>query len=178
MQSLVVRAEGDPLYLSPAIKEAIWSVDPALPITRIATMSELSSLSESRRTFALTVLGLFACAAVVLAALGLYGVVAGSVAERTREIGLRSALGATPGRVLAMVVRQGVLLTGVGVALGLLGAAASTQVLETLLFGVSPVDPATYAVVTGLLLTVAVLASWVPARRAAQVAPAVTLRVD
>jgi len=115
---------------------------------------------------------------LLLAATGIYGVLSGSVTERTREIGVRAALGASPAAILALVLRQGMKLAGIGVVIGLAGALASSRALTTLLFRVSERDPVTYAGVTGALLAVAAIACWIPARRAAQVDPAITLRAE
>jgi putative ABC transport system permease protein len=178
VQSLVVRTDGDPAALVPAVKSAIWSVDSAPPIARIATMEDLLASSEAQRRFALTVFTIFAVAALVLAALGLYGAIAGSVVERTREIGLRSALGAGRTRILSLVMRQGMTLAGLGVAIGLAGAAAATRALETLLYGVTALDPLTYGAVIVLLAGVCVAACGLPAWRAANVDPTTALRCE
>lgn len=176
--SVVARASGDATALAPAVREAIWSVDEDQPIVRIATLDELLAASAAERRFALTLFAAFALAALVLAAAGIYGVLSGSVAERTREIGVRSALGASRRAILAMVVRQGIALTGLGVVLGAAGALAASRGLAALLFGVSPLDPATYLGVTGLLAAVATAACAVPAWRATRVDPASTLRAE
>ncbi len=177
-QSLVVRTEGDPAALAPAIRRAVWSVDATSPIARVVTMRDLLRSSEASRRFALTVFGIFAAAALMLAALGLYGVIAGSVAERTREIGLRSALGATPAGILALVVGQGMRLAALGVAIGLVAAVATTRGLQSLLFGVTSVDPLTYAAVIAVLAVVCGAASWIPASRASRVDPIIALRCE
>jgi len=176
--SLVIRTHGDAAALAPAIKKAIWSVDKDLPIVRVATMGALLATSESQRRFAMIVFEAFALVALVLAATGIYGVLSGNVTERTREIGVRSALGASRGDILTLVVRQGMQLTGLGVAIGLIGAAAASRALITLLFGVSPLDPVTYFGVVTLAAAVSALACWVPAWRAARVDPSVTLRAE
>jgi putative ABC transport system permease protein len=178
VQSLVVRADGDAAALLPSIKSAVASVSSVPAITRVATMDELMAASEAERRFALTAFGMFAAAALVLAALGLYGVIAGRVAERTREIGLRSALGATPQKILELVLRQGMTLAGLGVAVGVLGAVAATQGLGSLLYEVTSLDPLTYGAVIVLMLAVAAAASWLPAARAARVDPTVALRAE
>lgn len=178
VQSLVVRTRGEPAALIPLVKRAVWSVDKDQPITRVATMTELVSRSAAERRFALVVFEVFAAAALALAAIGLYGVLSGSVAERMREIGVRCALGATRAQILLLVVREGMGLTLIGVAIGLAGAAAATRALVTLLFGVSRLDPMTYAGVIVLLAGVAAVASWIPASRAARVDPAITLRAE
>ena len=177
-QSLVARTAGDAAALAPSVRRAIWSVDSNQPIRRIATMGALIAASAAQRRFALIVIETFALAALVLAAVGMYGVVSGSVTERTREIGIRAALGATSGDIVARVVGGGVTLTVLGVAIGLVGAVAASRLLESLLFGVSRLDPVTYAGVAALLATVALFASWLPARRAARVDPSITLRAE
>ncbi len=178
VQSLVVRASGDPVLLAPAIRTAIWSVDKDPAIVRVATMRQLLDASEAQRHFALVLFEAFALVGLLLAATGIYGVLSGAVAERTREIGVRAALGASPGKILRMVVRQGMELTTIGIVIGLIGAAAASRALMTLLFGISALDPATYGGVIAVLLGVAVVACWVPARRAAHVDPAITLRAE
>jgi putative ABC transport system permease protein len=178
VQSLVVRTSGDPAALIPLVQQAIWSIDSVHPITRVATMESLLAASEAERRFALTVFALFAVAALVLAALGLYGMTAGGVAERTREIGLRAALGATPVEIGSLVVRHGMVLAGLGMLIGLAGAAVANRSLETLLYGVTPLDPVTYAAVIALLGGVSAAACWLPARRAARVDPVVALRAE
>jgi putative ABC transport system permease protein len=176
--ALVVRTRDDGTTLVPAIRNAIWSVDKDQPIVRVATMQNLLAASESQRRFALIVFEVFALVALVLAATAIYGVLAGSVTERLREIGVRSALGASRGDIVALVVRQGLSLTGLGVLIGLIGAAFATQALVTLLFGISPLDPVTYSGVIALLIAVSGLASWVPAWRAARVDPSIILRSE
>ena len=175
--SLVVRTRGD-ASLAPAIKSAIWSVDKDQPVVRVAAMDDLLAASAAQRHFVLILFQAFALVALVLAATGIYGVLAGSVTERTREIGVRAALGATRGDIVALVVRQGMVLTGFGIVIGLSGAMAASQALVTLLFGVSRLDPVTYLGVIALLGGVAVIACWAPAWRAAQVDPAITLRAE
>jgi putative ABC transport system permease protein len=176
--SLVLRVQGDAVALAPSIKQAIWSVDKDQPIVRVATMDDLVARSAAERRFALIVFEAFAIVALVLAATGIYGVLSGSVNERTREIGVRVALGASPSGILALIVRQGMTLTGIGIVIGLSGAVIASRALVTLLFGVSRLDPVTYFGVVGLMAVVSVIACWVPAWRAAQVDPAVTLRAE
>jgi putative ABC transport system permease protein len=176
--SLVVRTYGDAAALVPAIKNAIWSVSAIPAVARVATMDDLIAASEAERRFVLKLFGVFAAAALVLAALGLYGIIAGSVAERTREIGLRAALGATPEQIRRQVVRRGMMLGGLGVVIGLVGAAAATRGLESLLYGVTSLDPLTYGAVITVVAVVAVAASWLPAARAARVDPTVALRTE
>ena len=176
--SLVVRTRGDAAALAPAIRQAVWSVDRDQPIVRVATMSELLAASAAERRFALILFEAFALAALVLAAAGIYGVLAGSVAERTREIGVHSALGASRGKILALVLGQGMALTALGIAIGVAVAAAATQAIVAMLFGVSRLDPVTYAGVIVLLVGVSAIACWVPAWRAARIDPAITLRAE
>src|SRR5580700_8322264 len=176
--SLVVRTRGDAAALAPSVRNAIWSVDKDQPIVRVATMESLLAVSEAQRHFTLIVLEAFALVGLVLAATGIYGVLSGSVSERTRELGIRAALGASRRDILALVLKQGMTLTGLGVLLGLAGAALASQGLVTLLFGVTRLDPITYLGVIALLLAVAGIACLVPASRAARVDPAITLPAE
>jgi putative ABC transport system permease protein len=176
--SLVVRTHGDAAALVPALRQAIWSVDKDQPIVRVTMMDDLLAGTVAGRRFALILLQAFALTALILAAAGIYGVLAGSVAERTREIGVRSALGASRGSILGLVLREGMLLTGFGVAVGLAGALAASQALVTLLFGISPLDPLTYMGVIALMMAVSAIACWIPAWRAVRLDPATTLRAE
>jgi putative ABC transport system permease protein len=178
VMSLALRTRGDAKALGPVIKKAIWGVDKDQPITRVASMDALLAASAGERHFALIVFEAFALAALLLAATGIYGVLSGSVTERMREIGVRSALGASRADIVALVVRQAMTLTGVGVVLGLAGAVVASRALMTLLFGVSPLDPVTYLGVVGLLGSVAAMAAWVPAWRAGRVDPVKALRQE
>jgi ABC-type antimicrobial peptide transport system permease subunit len=178
VQSLVIRTAGAPSALVPAVKSAIWSVDSAPPLTRIETMADLLTTSEAQRRFVLMVFTIFALAAVVLAGLGLYGVIAGNVVERTREIGLRAALGAGPAQIVALVMRQGMKLTALGLLIGLAAAVATTHGLESLLYGITALDPLTYGGVSILLAGVCAGACLLPAWRAANVNPTVALRSE
>jgi putative ABC transport system permease protein len=176
--SLVVRTRGDAAALATSVRSAIWSVDKDQPIVRVASMESLLAISEAQRRFTLIVLEAFALVGLLLAATGIYGVLSGSVSERTREIGIRAALGASRRDILGLVFKQGMRLTGLGIVLGLVGAVLASQALITLLFGVSRLDPFTYLGVITLLLTVAALACLIPASRAARVDPAITLRAE
>ncbi len=178
VQSLAVQTTGDPAALVEPVRRAIWSVNPSLPIERIATMSDLVADSEAQRSFALTIFATFGLAALLLAGVGVYGVIEGSVTERTREIGVRSALGATPARLAAFVVGQGLGLTAIGIVLGILAAAGATQAIASLLFGIAQFDVVTYVGVVALLIVVAFVACYAPATRAARIDPAITLRAD
>jgi putative ABC transport system permease protein len=176
--SLVVSARGDAAALVPGVKNAIWSVDKDQPIVRVARMDDLLAASVAERRFALILFEAFGLVALVLAATGIYGVLSGSVTERTREIGVRSALGASRSSIVGLVIRQGMTLTGIGAVLGLIGAMATSQTISAMLFGVSRLDPLTYLGVIGILATVAVIACCVPAWRAARIDPMVALRYE
>jgi predicted permease len=175
---LVVRARGDAAAMTGAVKQAIWSVDKDQPISRIATMDARIAATEAQRRFALIVFEAFALASLALAAIGIYGVLSGSVAERLREIGVRSALGASPADIYGLIVRQGMTLAVIGVILGVGGAIFTSRALVALLFGVSTLDAITYAGVIVLLLGIAAVACWIPASRAARVDPSITLRAE
>jgi hypothetical protein len=177
-QSLVVRSSGDAAALAPAIRAAIWSVDKDQPIVRVATMNKLVETSESERRFALFVFGDFACAGLGLALVGIYGVLAGAVTERTREIGVRLALGASRSDIVGMVIRDGVLLAGIGTVIGIVASAFATRGLQSMLFEISHVDAPTYAALVVVLLTVSAIACAIPAIRASRVDPAITLRAE
>ncbi|HWA96642.1 MAG TPA: ABC transporter permease [Terracidiphilus sp.] len=177
-QYVVVRTRGNAAALAPAVRDAIWSVDKDVPIVRVATMDNLLAASEAQRRFVLMLFGAFALVGLVLAATGIYGVLAGSVSERTREIGVRSALGASRGSILALVIREGMTLTVLGALIGLIGAVAATHAIAALLFGITRLDPLTYFGVTVLLIGVSVLACFIPARRAASVNPVEALRAE
>jgi putative ABC transport system permease protein len=176
--SLVVRTHGDAAVLAARVKRAISSVDASQPIVRVATMDSLSARTASERRFALILFEAFAVAALTLAAIGIYGVLAGNGAARTREIGIRTALGATRADILAAVIGQGMALAGIGAAIGIGGAAAVSRLLAGLLFGISHLDSATYGMVIALLLAVAAIASCMPAWRAVRVDPSITLRAE
>ncbi len=178
VQSLVVRATGNASALVPPIEHAIWSVSANVPIRRLKTMNAFIEASAGQRRFALIAIEAFAVVALVLAAVGLYGVISGSVTERIREIGIRSALGAAPADIVRSVVGNGVALTLAGAVIGIAGAYAASHLLASMLFGISRVDAVTYLAVIGLLLVVALLGAWAPARRAAGVDPTIALRAE
>ena len=175
---LVIRTQTDPNALAAVVRKAIHDLDPTQPIVGIAAMDEVIAASTVQRRLALVLFAGFAIAAVLLAVAGIYGVLAGNVAERTREIGLRAALGATPGRILQLVVGQGARLAAIGLALGLLGALGLTRSLQALLFGVGPHDPITIVVATVLLLATTLVACLVPGLRAVRVDPSQAFRSD
>jgi putative ABC transport system permease protein len=175
---LVVRTHGDPLALATAVRQAVWDVDPAQPVASIRTMTDVLEADLASRNTQLTLLGVFAALALLLSAVGLYGVLAYTVTQRTAEIALRMALGAPATSVVRGVVRSALLLALLGIALGLVGAFAGTRVLASFLYGVSATDPVTLAAVAATFVIVTLAASYVPARRAAHVDPATALRGD
>jgi predicted permease len=160
------------------VRGAIWSVDAEVPITGVRTMEQVFRQSMARSSFALALLAISGGMALLLGIVGIYGVISYSVSQRTREIGIRIALGAEAGTLRGMVVRQGVVLTGIGIVLGLAGAAATTRVMSSLLFHISPMDPLTYCLVSVVLLAAAAAASYLPAHRASVVNPVEALRVE
>jgi len=176
--SLVVKTRGDATVLAPAIKSAIWSVDKDQPIVRVAMMDDLLAASAAERRFVLILFEAFGLVALALAGTGIYGVLAGSVTERTREIGVRAALGASRRSIVELVLRQGLVLTGIGVLIGLAGAIAASQAIASMLFGISQLDPITYLGVTLALAIVSTAACAIPAWRAARVDPMVALRYE
>jgi putative ABC transport system permease protein len=176
--NLVVRAEGDPLSVLPAVKSQIQAVDSEQAIARIRTMDEVVSGSIAPRRFNMLLLGVFAALALILAAVGIYGVVSYTTAQRTHEFGVRLALGASTGDVLKLVVGQGLTLVLIGIGIGLAAAFLLTRVMSSLLFEVTSTDPVTYVSISILLAAVALFACWIPARRATTVDPMVALRQE
>jgi putative ABC transport system permease protein len=176
LRDWVVRTSSDPAALVPAVRNAVWSVDAMLPVTRAQPMAHLRTAATASQQFTLLLVGLFAVLALALAAIGLYGVIAYSVAQRTREIGIRVALGARHGALLRAVLAHGARLAIVGLVVGTLAAFVLTQFMSTLLFDVGPRDPITFAGVALLLLVVSLVASFGPAYRATRVDPIVALR--
>lgn len=160
----------------PAVRRAVRGAVPGIAISRVATLERLIDLSTADRRFALALFAGFAGVALVLATAGLYGVLSATVVERTREIGVRTALGAQRSQVLSMIVRQGMVLTGIGLGVGLFATWGSTRIISTLLFGVSPSDPLVVGSVVIALLAAAFLASALPALRASRVDPVIALR--
>jgi len=175
---LVVKGSVEPSSLVPAVKREVQAVDPDQPLANVRTLQSLIDESVAARRFSLTLVGLFALVALALGAVGLYGVMSYTVTQRTREIGIRMALGAQRRDMLRLVVRQGMALALAGVAAGLAAALAATRVMSSLLFGVSATDPQTYALVAAVLVVVALAACLVPARRATKVDPMVALRYE
>ncbi len=174
--TLFVRTSGDPAALAPAIRREIKALAPNMPVFDVATMERRVARTFSRERFGAGLLGLLAGIALFLASVGIYGLVAETVSARTREIGLRMALGARPGDILRGVLQRGLTLAGIGVAAGLGAAFALSRLLASLLFGVGASDAGTYGAVSLLLFAVAAVACWLPARRATRIDPAIALR--
>jgi putative ABC transport system permease protein len=176
--TFVVRTDGDPASIAPAVRREIAALDPDQPVSDVRTMDQVMAETRGRARFNTLLLGLFAGLATLLAAVGIFGVMNYSVTLQTREIGLRMALGAEPGRVLVLVLKQGMLLTLAGIAVGLAGALVLTRLMSSLLFEVGASDPATYAAIVLLLALVSLVACYLPARRATKVDPMVALRYE
>jgi putative ABC transport system permease protein len=178
LRDWLVRANGDPITIASSIRAAMREVDPDLPVSRLRSLEQVRNISVAPQRFNLSLFGLFAALALVLAAVGIYGVMAYSVAQRTREIGIRMALGAQRREVMKLVLGQGVRHAALGVILGLAGAFALSRLMASVLYGVRPTDPITFAGVTLIVAGVALLACYIPARRAMRVDPIVALRYE
>jgi putative ABC transport system permease protein len=176
--SFALRTGGDPTSAVPVVRQIVHALDPNIGIDAIVPMNRLVASSLARERFYAVTLGVFAGVAGVLAVIGIYGVLAYAVIQRTQEIGIRMALGAQHSQVVALVLRTGVILTIIGIALGLVGAAAGTRLLQGMLFGITPLDPPTFMTVSLLFALVATFASYVPARRATNVDPLVALEMS
>ena len=177
-QTLVVRTKGSAASVASAIRDAIWSVDSNVPVVRVATIDSLLAATAAERRFVLILFEAFGLVALCLAAIGMYGVLAGSVAERTRELGVRAAFGATRADILALIMRQGMALTAIGLAIGMCGALAAARALAAMLFSVSWLDGLTYFAAAAVLLGVSAVACFIPARRAASIDPMQALRAE
>jgi predicted permease len=177
-RDLAIRTSGDPLGLAGALRQAVWSVDKDQPVSNVMTLNDLLDQEVAQRRVQAALLGGFAALALILACIGIYGVLSYLVTQRTREIGVRVALGASASDVFRTVAGQGMTLAGIGIAAGLAGALALARLLGSLLFGVSAGDPLTYAGAVAVFGMVALLACYFPARRAARVDPMVTLRYE
>jgi predicted permease len=174
--TIAVRTQGDPLSVFPALRSEVRAEDQNIAIAKVRPMSEVLSASITQQRFILLLLGCFATLALVLAAIGIYGVTSYAVIQRTHEIGIRMALGARSAAVLTLILKHGLSLALVGIALGLSGAFALTRLMKTLLFGVAPTDLLTFGMVSAALIIVVLCASFIPARRATKVDPLVALR--
>jgi putative ABC transport system permease protein len=173
---VAIRTNSDPTNVTASVRDAIHSIDPDLPLAKLSTLSRLVDDSMVTPRFSALLLASFAALALVLACIGMYGVISYSVSQRTQEIGIRMALGAHHRDVFSMILAQGARLAGLGVAIGLLAAVAATRVMGGLLYGVRPIDPPTFIAVAVFLMAVALVACYVPARRATRIDPMVALR--
>jgi predicted permease len=178
MMQLAIRTAADPASLASAVRREVAAVDPEQPIARMSTLEQTLSESVAPRRFNMLLIGIFAAIALTLSTVGVYGVVAYSVSQRTHEVGIRMALGAQRADVLRMVVGQGLQMTLIGVGIGIVGALVLTRFLSSLLYGVKPTDPLTFVAVSLILIAVALVACYIPARRAAKVDPMVALRYE
>ena len=176
--TLVARTDGDPAALAPSLRSAVWSVDPTLPVSAVQTMERVVAVANGRARFQTLLLAAFALTAAALAAVGTYGVMSIAVSRRTREIGVRMALGASPAEVLRLVIGQGARVALAGGAVGLAAALVLTRWMAGVLYGVRPTDPLTYAAVAAALVGIALVASWLPARRASRLDPVAALRAE
>lgn len=176
--TLVVRTASDPAAIASSVKSAIWSLDANLPITSVLTMDDVVAQANAQPRFEMLLLSVFAGVALLLAAVGIYGVMSYTVARRTHEIGIRISLGAARADVLLMVIRQGLILALVGSAVGIVTALILARLMTKLLYGVAPTDPVTFAGVAALLIAVALVACWVPARRATRIDPVSAMRCE
>jgi len=176
--TLLVRTRVAPLQLASAVRNAFHDVDPAIAVYGVEPLAETLSRSVSQRRFTTLLLGLFAAVALILSMVGIHGVLSFLVMQRTREIGIRMALGAEARSLVRLVLREGIVLIAAGLGLGLIGAFALNGFLRSLVFNITPADPVTYAIVFVSLAVVALLACYIPARRAAAVDPAAALRCD
>jgi putative ABC transport system permease protein len=177
-EDLVVKTDVEPVSMAATVRNAVWEIDKDQPVSNIRTMEEILLDSIARQRFSMLLLAIFAAVALTLAAVGIYGVMSYSVAQRTHEIGIRMALGAQTGAVLKLAVGYGLKLVIGGVVIGLIAAFALTRVMSTLLYGVTATDPTTFTLISLLLVCVAALASYIPARRATKVDPIIALRYE
>jgi putative ABC transport system permease protein len=176
--AVVIRTRNDPNTMISAARAALSSVDSTIPLAHVSTLDDVVFQSVRDQRASVLLLGSLGGLALLLTAIGIYGVLAYTVAQQTREIGVRMALGASPGNVLRLVLRRGLLLVTAGAAIGLAASLALTRLMASLLFGVKPTDPATFAAVVFVLFSVAVIACWIPAWRATRVDPMVALRYE
>jgi putative ABC transport system permease protein len=177
-RDLVIKTDVDPASMAATVRKTVWEIDKDQPVSNVQTMEAILADSIARQRFSMVLLAIFAGVALVLAGVGIYGVMSYSVAQRTHEIGIRMALGAQTGAVLKLALGYGMKLVIIGIAIGLIAAFALTRVMSTLLFGVTATDPTTFTLISLLLIGVAALASYIPARRATKVDPMIALRYE
>jgi putative ABC transport system permease protein len=177
-ETLLVRSAGDPRALLPSIRAAVYAIDPQLPVFATRTMDEAIASSIATQRSSATLVGGFAILALFLAALGLYGVLAYSVTRRTREIGIRIALGSPRTSIYGLIIRQGIIMVGLGILVGVLVSLSCGPLMRHFVYGVTPHDPANMIGVTALLAGITIFACWLPARRAARVDPVIALRTE
>lgn len=173
---LAVRTALEPERMANAVRAAVQRLDRDMPVTNVRTMPQVAAESVARPRMRTWIVGVFAAVALLLAAIGIYGVMSYTVEQSMHDLGLRVALGATPAGLLRMTLRNSLVLSGIGVAVGLAGSFALTRAMRSLLYNVQPADPLTFVAVAAILVAVSLLAAWVPARRAAAVDPIVALR--
>jgi putative ABC transport system permease protein len=176
--TILVRTTTDPLSLVGAVRQAVWSIDPNQPISNVSSLEKVVDDSIAQRRLNMLLMGLFGGLAMLLSAVGIYGLLSHAVTQRTQEMGIRMALGAQAGDVLKLVLKQGMMLALAGEAIGLVAAFALTRLIRGLLFGVTPNDALTFIAVVGVLTIVALLACYIPARRATKVDPLIALRYE
>jgi putative ABC transport system permease protein len=176
--TILVRTQNDPSAIVPSLRKAVWSIDPNQPIADVSTMEQIVADSIAQPRLSMLMMGLFGALALILAAVGIYGLLSYAVTQRTQEMGIRMALGARVKDVLGLILKQGMMLVLIGEVFGLVGAFALTRLIRTLLFGVTPTDATTFVVVSAVLTGVALLACYFPARRATKVDPLVALRYE
>jgi ABC-type antimicrobial peptide transport system permease subunit len=178
MLDVIVRTSGDPAAIASMVQGEIQAMDKSVAKFSVTTVEQQLGAQTAERRFQTSLIGLFSCVALLLSAIGIYGLMHYFVAQRTNEIGVRIAMGAVYGNVLALVLRQGIVLAGVGIVVGLAGAFGVTRFLAGMLYGVTPTDAVTFAIAPVVLMLVAVMACWIPAHRAARIDPMVALRQD
>jgi putative ABC transport system permease protein len=176
--NLIIRTTGDRANVTAAVRREVQALDPNQPVYNVSTMEQTLNQSLATQRLSMTLLAVLASLALILAAVGIYGVMSYTVTQRTHEIGIRMAIGAQPSEMFRMVIGQGMMLALIGVALGLVGAFGLTRLMTTMLFGVAPTDPATFVIIAGLLIGIALVACYVPGRRATKVDPLVALRYE
>jgi ABC-type antimicrobial peptide transport system permease subunit len=178
MLDVIARTSGDPAAMAPVVRGEIQSIDKSVARFNVTTVEQQLQSQTAERRFQTSLVGIFSCVALLLSAIGIYGLMHYFVAERTNEIGMRIAMGAVYGDVLRLILRQGLMLAGVGMIVGLTGAFGVTRLISSLLYGVTPTDAVTFVIAPLVLLLVALIACWIPAHRAARIDPMAVLRQE